>query len=371
MRKIWLLWLVMPLVLGVGTALAAEPDQPGQRRGLVVGTTLVEPFVIKSKEGAYRGLAMDLWDLVARDLGLEYKVVELDLADLMNAVQAGTVDVAVGPITVTSAREKVMDFSHPFFHTGLALAVPDHMVEDWRETIRHLFSNRPMMVLAVVLVGLVLMGALVWLAERRANRSQFGDGVRGVGDSLWWAAQTLSSVGYGDKTPITLPGRVLAFVWMMASMVLVSLFTAVITTALTVNHLNQVVRNVQDLVSVRVGTVADSTSEVYLAKHRVDFTRFSEPRDGIKALNQGAVDAFVFDAPMLQYIVKHELSEGVRVLSKTFDPQDYAFALPNRSPWRKDINAALLRAIHGETWHNALYLYLGDDAVPRAPVSSN
>jgi len=366
MRKIYLILLAMFLVGGVGPAWAAAT---GSKRTVVVGVTLVEPFVIKGKEGAYRGLAMDLWDVVAQDLGLEYKVVELDLADLLNAVKAGVVDVAVGPLTVTSAREKEMDFSHPFYHTGLALAVRDHLAVGWRETFRHLFSGRPMLVLFAVLVGLVLMGALVWLAERRANRDQFGDGVRGVGHSLWWAAQTLSSVGYGDKTPITLPGRVLAFVWMMASMVLVSLFTAVITTALTVNHINQTVRNVHDLLEVRVGTVAASSSETFLTKHRVDFARYPGPEDGLKALGHGDIDAFVFDAPILQYLVKHQLDDAVKVLDKTFDPQDYAFALPNQSPWRKEINAALLRAIHGESWREAIYLYLGDAAVPRAPVA--
>ena len=366
MKKFWIFTLAALLVGVAGLAGAAGT---GAKRSVVVGVTPVEPFVIKSGDGAYRGLAMDLWDIMAQDLGLEYKVVELDLADLLNAVKAGAVDVAVGPLTVTSAREQDMDFSHPFYHTGLALAVQDRVVDSWRETFRHLFSSRPLQVLGVVLVGLVLMGALVWLAERRANRAQFGVGVRGVGHSMWWAAQTLSSVGYGDKTPVTLAGRVLAFVWMMISMVLVSLFTAVITTALTVNHINQVVRNVQDLVTVRVGTVAASSSETFLAKHRVDFARFPGPGDGLKALGQGDIDAFVFDAPVLQYFVKHKLDDGVKVLDKTFDPQDYAFALPNQSPWRKEINAALLRAIHGESWREAIYLYLGDAAVPRAPVA--
>ncbi len=366
MRKITILLIISFWASGIGLAWA---DQSEQRRALVVGTTLAEPFVMKNRDGAYRGLSLDLWAMVAQDLGLDYKVVELDLADLLNAVKAGVVDVAVGPITVTSAREKEMDFSHPYYHTGLTLAVRDHLVEGWRETLGHLFSGRPMLVLLTVLVGLLLMGALVWLAERRANRAQFGDGVRGVGHSLWWAAQTLSSVGYGDKTPITLAGRVLAFVWMMVSLVLVSLFTAVITTALTVNHLNQVVRNVQDLVDVRVGTVAASSSETFLAKHRIDFARYPGPQDGLKALSHGDIDAFVFDAPMLQYITKHEMNNSVRVIGKTFDPQDYAFALPNQSPWRKKINAALLRAIHGEPWRDAIYLYLGDDAVPRGPAA--
>lgn len=362
---VWLAALLGLLGIG-GVGLAAETDKA--KRELVVGTTLAEPFVMRGQDGVYRGLAMDLWDGVAKDLGLQYKVVEFSLDDLIKAVQAGVVDVAATALTVTSYREQIIDFSHPFYHTGLAIAVTGAETGGWREVVGHLFSNRPALVMAAILLGLLIMGFLVWLVERRAKCTQLGEGVKGVGQSLWWAAQTLSSVGYGDATPVTLSGRLLAFVWMLASMVLVSLFTAVITTALTVTNLSKVVRDVQDLVSVRVGTVEGSTSDVYLTRNRVDFFRYPTPLEGLRALLDGRINAFVFDEPVLQYIAKHELPEGIRVLPRRFDPQDYAFAVPNQSPLRKEINQSLLRRIHGEAWKSTLYHYLGDDAVPRGPV---
>jgi voltage-gated potassium channel Kch len=62
---------------------------------------------------------------------------------------------------------------------------------------------------------LTVTGALIWLAERRHNEEQFRrDPAAGIGNGIWWSAVTMTTVGYGDKAPVTLAGRVIALVWM-------------------------------------------------------------------------------------------------------------------------------------------------------------
>ena len=51
------------------------------------------------------------------------------------------------------------------------------------------------------------------------------------GNALWWAATTVTTIGYGDVVPATSGGRVIGVVVMFASVATVSLTTAVITAA--------------------------------------------------------------------------------------------------------------------------------------------
>jgi hypothetical protein len=116
------------------------------------------------------------------------------------------------------------------------------------------------------LIGLLaLAGTVVWFCERRANPDQFSSEPRhGIGNGLWWAALTMSTVGYGDKAPRTGLGRVLAVVWMFGAIVLIALLTAQVTSFLTVSSLSGVARGPADLIHVRVGAIEDSPAKALL-----------------------------------------------------------------------------------------------------------
>ena len=56
-------------------------------------------------------------------------------------------------------------------------------------------------------------------------------GFDGLGDALWWAAQTVTTVGYGDVVPETSGGRLVGFVVMVFGVAAVSVLTALVTSA--------------------------------------------------------------------------------------------------------------------------------------------
>ena len=57
-------------------------------------------------------------------------------------------------------------------------------------------------------------------------------GIRHFGDALWWAITTVTTVGYGDITPVTPEGRLVAVVLMLAGIGVIGVFTATVASLL-------------------------------------------------------------------------------------------------------------------------------------------
>jgi glutamine transport system substrate-binding protein len=90
---------------------------------LVVGCdTNFMPFEFK-QDGEYVGFDIDMWDAIAQDLNLEYKLLPMDFNGLIPALQTGNIDVAIAGMTIKSAREKVVDFAYPYYDAGLSILV--------------------------------------------------------------------------------------------------------------------------------------------------------------------------------------------------------------------------------------------------------
>jgi voltage-gated potassium channel len=78
--------------------------------------------------------------------------------------------------------------------------------------------------LAIVALAVVTCGVLGYDFEARSKGANITD----PGEGMWWAITTISTVGYGDKYPITWPGRFVAIVLMVVGIA----FTGIISAAL-------------------------------------------------------------------------------------------------------------------------------------------
>jgi polar amino acid transport system substrate-binding protein len=298
---------------------------------------------------------------IADKLNLEYELNEFDLDGLLQAAKNNEIDMAVSPLTITAEREKLFDFTHSYFTTGLSIAVPNKVDNSFWGITQNLFSSQFVEVILGILLILFFVGLLVWLFERKKNKDEFGEGMsKGLGASFWWAAVTLTTVGYGDKAPKTTGGRIIALIWMFSGLVMISGFTAAIASALTVNQLDVGINSLNDLYDVRVGTVKTSSSEEFLQNNGLSYITTNSIEDGIELIKQNKIDAFVYDAPILKYSIKSQnISNEIRVLPIILDPINYAFALPANSNLREPINRALLEVIDNIEWQNTVDKYIG------------
>jgi ABC-type amino acid transport substrate-binding protein len=337
----------------------ADADAIWGRKTLTVATREVPPFAFRGPDDRWRGIAIDLWSDVAEQLDADYRFQELGLTEMLDAVAQGQVDAAVAALTITSDREKRIDFSHPFHTSGLGVAVHQQPAGGFATVLKRLFSGQFLTVLAGLLALLASVGILVWLAEHRSNAQFPRTPTKGIGAGVWWSAVTMTTVGYGDKAPTTLLGRIVAMVWMFAALIIITGFTAAITTALTVGELGRAIERAEDLYGARVVTVGGSTSDALLSKHRVQHALVDSLPDALVQVADGQADAVVYDAPILKYLVSREYQGRLRVLPLILQREDYGIALPQGSPAREALNKALLLRIRSDDWREKLADYLG------------
>ena len=327
-------------------------------REIVVGVKDTPPFVMKSDDGGWQGISIDLWRQVASTLQLRYRFAEEPTVDgLIQGAANGKFDVAVGALTVTAARSRILDFTSSFYSTGLGIAVPATGTLNWVPVLRA-FLNFGFLQAVLALLAL-MVGFLIWSLERRSNDQFGGDYKKGLSSSIWWATAAMTRRGNVDYTPQTASGRIVASVWTVTSIVAIAIFTAAVTSALTVRHLQGVVHSVGDLRSVRVGAVKGSSTHDALADLKIKAQEFNSPGEGLQALHAQKIDAFVYDKPLLGWLIQRQFSSSIELLDATFQPQHYAFAIPDNSPLRGPLNIALLDATQSAWWRQTLARYLG------------
>jgi polar amino acid transport system substrate-binding protein len=355
--------VVLTLVLPCGHAAAQAARPPAAAlpdRELVIGTKEAPPFAMKARDGTWHGISIDLWQRIAERLHLRYRWAEQPTVQaLVEGTAAGSFDAAIAAITVTSARQRMLDFSQPFYTTGLGVAVPVNE-SAWTSVSRALLSFGFFQAVAALLGTALCVGFVIWLLERR--KTEYFSGAKGLGSGVWWSAATMTQRGATEHAPATLLGRVVATGWMIASVMAIAVFTAGITSALTKRELQGAVHAVNDLRSVRVGAVVGTAAVDDLSRQRIAHRGFAGPQEGLQALQAGSIDAFVYDKPLLTWLVLQDHATTLRMLDIAFDNQNYAVALPKGSPLRDALEVPLLEETEGEWWQQTLFRYLGTGA---------
>lgn len=359
MHRYFLICLLSILSIAIsatGQPVLSDDEMPGNE--LVVATRHAPPFAIRNQNGTWDGISIDLWRRIAAELGLRYRFEEAGLEEMLEGVATKRFDAAVAALSVTSDRETRMDFTHPFHTSGIGIATTTQ-----RGMLGMLFSlvSWPLVQsLGALFLVLFVTGAIVWILERRSNADHFHEGGwRGLFDGFYWSATTMTTVGYGDKAPRTIAGKIVAMLWMFAGVMLISTFTAAIASSLTTLQFQAEVSDASDLVRVPVATVRGSTADGYLVSLGARKRQYCEEIAGcMEQLSGGAVQAVVYDAPVMRYLIGQLGNESLYVLPERLKTEDYAFALPNESPLREPVNRLLLRVTRDPSWRETLGRYV-------------
>ena len=317
----------------------------GQQKIRVV-TKPVQPFSF-TENGKLIGFSIDLWEAVAKEAGLQFEMQNVEtVPQMLEALKGRQADVAIAAISITAERHAFMDFSQPYYDSGLQIMVATNAARSGNlagNLSRQFLNWSTIKVVGAVFLVMFLISHLVWWFERRRNPEMYPEPYGpGVWESFWWTISMLCTGGCEAKGPMGVPARLVAILWMLVSIVLIAYFTAAVTTEMTVKTLTGDISGPGDLPGVKVGTIAGSTAETWLRNNKAKVSAYPDVPSAVAALNAGELKAVVYDAPILRYYLAKRVGTRLRLVGPTFEKQFYGIGLQQESPLRLPINRALL-----------------------------
>ena len=327
---------------------------------LIVGIAGSEPFVF---EEMGKGIAVEIWDEIADKRSWNYRYVPFEnVEDALHQLNRGTIDLVVGPISITSNRLENMRFSQPFYNSSISIISLEAEKGFWQK-VRPLFSTKLLMAIGIFLLILSIVGTLLWLAERKESPDQFPKGpLQGIGTGMWLAIVTMTTTGYGDKAPITLLGRIITGTWMVISIIFATSMVAGIASILTLSSLDSTtISTIEQLSGRKVATIYGSTSEDFLNKSKVKPIGVNNLNEAIERLDSKTVDAVVFDRPQLLYYLKNNNAEKFYISKAEYSKQGYGFAFPTNSELIFSVNRTLLELSENEQTERIINYYIKKD----------
>jgi polar amino acid transport system substrate-binding protein len=325
-----------------------------QSETLKIGIKPSEPWVmydqnISEDKRKPIGFSIDLWNKIAEELNMETEWVYYDsTSDLIEGTKNREVNASISAVTITSAREKKIDFSNSMYELGLQV-----MVDASKSTasVLELMGKEIKKMMTVKAVTLFLLFLLItihirWYIDSRDENSDLFDKnyKGGIIDSFWWGITMLIT---WETPPNKGLARIIDLMWHFVGIVAVSILTAIVTSALTAQAIGGSIRSEKDLVGKYVAAVATDAPRKYVEKIGANVIPVKTLAEGIKLLREGKADALVHDGPRLVYLAnqinKKEHKKVLAVPPFQFNPQNYGIVFPTDSNIRESVDRTLLK----------------------------
>ncbi len=366
-KNIALIIVALSSVLWSGSALSQEVvavAKASQSEVLIVSTVEREPFTFFGEDGQVTGFSADLWVQITERNGWKFSWRrEKGFLEMVDAVTKGHSQAAISNISLTSDREKRMDFSHPIYDSGLQIIVPDK--KGGISIFKLIWQSGALQLIAAAVVVLLIIAHILWFFERNTPNDRHDyfrdDYFGGLWDAFWWAFVVMTMGGFEGEVPASKVSRVLAMFWIVASLFFVSTLTAKITTSLTVDQLTGDINSYKDLRGKRVGVGENSAMSSFLDAKNIPYRRYKDYKAALAAVENGALDATIGDAPVAQYYASHKGAGKVRLAGPVFSRDKFAIALPTGSPLIEPINIALLKLHEDGTYAKLLRKWFGGE----------
>ena len=343
--------ILLIIIIISAVSLKAEGEE------LSVGVTNSPPFIIIEND-EISGITIDLWNVISDSLNVNYHFVQTDYEKVVTNISEGEINISIAPMAINSSHADSTFYTQPFYITSMCVAVENHYESGFVTIVKNLFSLSFLKTIGLLLLINFSIGTLIWLAERK-NNPAFDNKVNGIIDGFWWSWVTMTTVGYGDKSPQSKNGKILATIWMLVAILIISGFTATISSELTTKRLQNNVSNLHDLHKMKVGCVEGRNTAIYLDYKHIKHKKYSSFEEAFEALEKGEINALVDDGATLNYYFNKKEKSLVKKITLIELPnnKEYYCFMSSQPYLVNKINPYLLSFLESENWNKLLKKY--------------
>ncbi|KAI3686067.1 hypothetical protein L1987_79737 [Smallanthus sonchifolius] len=272
--------------------------------------------------------------------------------DLIYEIVRGKYDMVAGDIAILWNRSNYVDFTLPYLDEGFAMLVPvkvDDRKNAW-------IFMKPLETWLWITIGLffICTGIVVWILERRINREFRGHPYQQVGTILWFSFSTLV-FAQREKLKNNLSKMVVA-VWIFVVLVLVSSYTASLSSMLTIQKLEPTATNIHELIARGDYVGYHSSSFVEGLLENMGFPddklrKYTSFQEYDKALSDGSknngVSAIVDGIPYLK-LLQAKYCNKYLIVGPVYKTAGFGYAFPKKSPHIATFSRAILKVLEGQ-----------------------
>jgi ABC-type amino acid transport substrate-binding protein len=345
------------------TAPAAQPATGSfidTSKLLKVGINERIPYSTKNELGEWHGIGVDLWEEVAKKLGIKFQYEECLQSEMHDKLKNHEIDMIL--VTGQSADFlKTEVFTQPYVYShGSAVIGHLSVLSSIENIINHLVqSGMFLIVLSMFLTMFVISLVLVYFEGRHGQGHFEGSWLKRFASALWFTAVTMTSVGYGDSAKLSFVGRTITFLWMMMGILFIALFTGSVVSSLTTAELNSSLVRLEDLSHYRCGVFAGSKVDKVLMSKGIPARKYPTLMEGFGALQRGQISAFAVDAISANTIVNNEYPGQFKICIMPTIQLLYSFAFRKDDPLFDPVNDEVIRSTLHPDWRGRMEHWSG------------
>ncbi|XP_052388350.1 glutamate receptor ionotropic, kainate 5-like isoform X2 [Carassius gibelio] len=367
------------------TSLDINASETLANKTLIVTTILEDPYVKRKANyqdfqgnDQYEGFCVDMLREMAAMLKFSFRIKLVDDglygAPEPNGSWTGMVgelinrkaDLAVAGFTITSEREKVIDFSKPFMNLGISILYRVHIGR--KPGYFSFLDPFSPAVWLFMLLAYLAVSCVLFLAARLSpyewynpfpclrDRRDLLENQYTLGNSLWFPIGGFMQQG-SEIMPRALSTRCVSGVWWAFTLIIISSYTANLAAFLTVQRMEVPIESADDLAdqtNIQYGTIHGGSTMTFFMNSRYqtyqrmwNYMYSKQPSVFVKSTEEGIARvlnsryAFLLESTMNEY--HRRLNCNLTQIGGLLDTKGYGIGMPLGSPFRDEITLGILQ----------------------------